>query len=178
MLWRGGGLAHLSLSQLLTLNGTTITQSFPGPGSGYGLDLGMQGIFNVNKKLSLLTGLVLTDIGNTAFSSGSPTINQNLTLGLALRYTHGDVMTTLAYDHAHLLQSGDWREKSHLGLEFKMPILSLYSGLYQFHPTYGFGLNLLLFKVTYVSYAADQTPLYNQNAERRHVLQVAVKFDI
>lgn len=178
VLFRSGGIANINMIQLLTLNSSSILASFPGVGMGFGLDAGVQYIIPINKKFSIMNGISMTDIGNTTFATGSPAQLSNFTVGTAVRYTSSEVIATLAYDHSNILDSVDWREKTHLGLELKFAFLSLMGGLNQFHPTYGASIDFLMAKVNYVSYAQDLGLLWNQIVERRQMLQVALKFDL
>ena len=177
-LWRGGGYQQPSLTQMLGADTKTITSNLTSVGAGYGLDAGLQLIYKLKRNLTFQSGLVMTDVGGTSFSSSADMIKSNLTLGLAGIYKSSDLTATLAYDYAHILESADWKKKSHLGLELKFSILSLYSGLSEFYPTYGAGLNILMLHLMYLSYAEELSSVAGQNAERRQMVELAVRFSL
>lgn len=178
MLIRSGGYQDLTLTQLLTLNASSISSNLAQKGMGLGLDTGIQTVYNVNKRVTLLGGLAATDMGDTSFSAATDSIKSNYTAGVAARFMSQDIVTTVSFDYAHLFDDMDWREKTHLGLELKLPIISFYAGLSQLYPTYGVGIDLWLLKVLYTSYAEDQTGLHGINPERRNYLHVALKFEL
>ncbi len=175
---RAGGYRQLTLTELLTLNAKAITQNLTNFGTGYGVDLGFQYIHKFKKKFSLMSGLAMTDIGDTGFSSGADPQKSNLTFGLAGRYTSSQFVATLAYDYAHILNYADWPKKNHVGLELKFPLLSLYTGINQAFLTYGVGIDLWIFKLMYLSYAEEQATLVNQDPERRSMIHFAMKLEL
>lgn len=179
ILYRGGGIASLSLSELMTFNTQALINSFPQPGLGIGADVGLQYVLPVKKKFSFMSGLAVTDIGNTAFATGAPSQMQNVALGTALRYHNYDMLATLAIDYNYLQDTTqDWREKTHVGLELKFPYLTLMTGLNQLHPTWGVGLDVFMLRLSYVSYAQDISTTWDLNVERRQMVQAMVKFEI
>jgi hypothetical protein len=161
----------------MSLNTTKLKGNFTEFGLGMGLDLGLQYVVRLKKKISFQAGLAWKDIGNTSFSSGANPQNSNLTAGVAAIYQGPDMRATLAYDFDHVFESMDWKKKNHLGLELKFPLLSLATGLNQTSLTYGAGLDFLLFKVMYTSYAEDLATYAGQNSERRHLIFITFKLD-
>lgn len=178
LLWRSGSYQNVSLTQLLTANSSSLLAGFPAVGMGMGLDTGVQSEYNVSKKVSLHGGIAITDIGDTHFSTGALPIQSNFTAGAAIRYKYSDIVATLTYDYAHFFENVDWRKKTHIGTEFKFPMLTLYAGLNELHPTYGAALDILLIKITYVAYAEDLSVVNGANVERRQMVQAIFKFDI
>jgi hypothetical protein len=177
-LWRSGQTQSISLSQLMTGNTDTLLGVVTPVGMGYGIDLGLQFVFNAHKRLTLQAGAAWKDIGDTSFSSGAMPIKNNLTLGLSGTYSYGDLVATAAFDYAHVLDYAQWQKKAHLGLEFKLPFFSFYGGINQVSFTYGAGLSIAMLKLMYLSYGEDQATLVGQDTERRQMVQLAVKFDL
>jgi hypothetical protein len=177
-LTRSGGYQTLSLTDLLTLDTSSLTRSLSESGSGIGFDLGAQYVYTFKKRFTFMGGAVFKDVGDTTFSTGSAPIRSNMVLGVAGTYQYSDLKATLSYDYSNLLNSMDWRKKSHLGLELKFPLISLYSGLNQIYPTYGASVDLWLIKVMYLSYAEEQATLVNQDASRRSMVQITIKLHL
>ena len=176
---RSGGYQNVGLPQLMTLDTKAIFGNVGGSfGTGIGADSGMQLVYNVKKKFSLLSGIAFTDMGQTAFSNGAGPQLSNLTFGVAGRYKSPDLTATLSYDYAHILDYSEWQKKNHLGLELKFPALSLYAGINQVYPTYGAGIDLWIVNIMYLSYAEEQATLVNQDPERRQMIHVSVKFEL
>jgi hypothetical protein len=178
VLWRLGGYQSPSLTQVMALDSKSIMNNFAGKGIGYGIDSGFQFVYNFRKTWSLLSGLSFTDIGSTSFSSGADPQRMNSTFGLGVKYKGPDMTMTIAYDFSRIFDNVDWPKKSHLGAEFRFPMISVYAGLNQVSFTYGFGLDLWLFKLMYVSYGDSLGTLAGQDIERRSMVNLAMKFDL
>ncbi|MEK6704733.1 MAG: hypothetical protein AABZ06_03010, partial [Bdellovibrionota bacterium] len=120
-------------------------------------------------------GMALTDIGNAAFDGNADPQTSNMSTGLALTYKLPGLSTTFAYDYKHMLDSGDWKKKNHAGLEVALPFISVYGGMNQAYFTYGFSLDIWLFRLTALSYAEEQGAYALQDPERRYLLRLALK---
>jgi hypothetical protein len=177
-LMRAGAFQHPSVTDILTLNMQNILGNYQTFGLGIGFDSGMQLLYRLNKKWTLLGGIAVTDLGNTVFSNGSPAISSNLSTGFGVRYKNYDFTATLSYDFQHVLDDIDWQQKTHMGLELKFPILSLYAGLSQLYPSYGFGLDFKLLKVLYTSYTEELGSVVGLDPEHRYLLNVQVDFSL
>lgn len=177
MLWRAGSYVQPTLTDIMTLNMTKLKGNFTDFGLGVGFDLGLQFVRPIRKKLFLQAGLAWKDIGDTSFSSGGSAQKNNLTAGIAAIYQGADLRATFAYDFDRILESMDWKKKNHFGMELKFPLLSLSVGMSQTSPTYGAGLDFVLFKVMYSSYAEELATFAGQNSERRHLLYLTFKLD-
>jgi hypothetical protein len=180
LLYRSGGFQYPTLTQIMTLSTQAIESGFASQGTGYGLDTGTQFVYHlVKKKLDLQAGLVMTDIGNTAFSSGAASQLSNLSFGLAAILRSRDLTATLAYDSGHILDgSMDFSRKNHFGLELKFPVVSLSAGINALSPTFGASLDLWIFKVSGLYYGEDQATVANQDLEQRTMVNASVKFDL
>jgi hypothetical protein len=179
IMYRSGGYQFPTLTELLTLNSSTILANNHALGVGMGADVGTQFIYHASKnKLDLKAGLAMTDIGNTAFSSGADPQLSNLSFGLAATLNSRDMQATLAYDYAHILDNTDWRKRNHLGLELKFPVLSLYAGMNQLSFCYGAALDLWIIRVNFVSYAEEQATVPGQDTESRMMVAATVKFEL
>lgn len=178
VMYRSGNYIDPTLGELLTLTSSTLTSQMQNTGIGYGGDVGLQMIYNIKKKVSLQAGLVMTDIGDLAFSGGAPPQNGNLKFGVAAVYRNADLVGTLAFDFARILEDIDWREKTHFGLELKFPVLTLSVGLSELELTYGAALNIAAFRIAFVSYAEELATAVFQDTERRYLINVAFKFDL
>lgn len=180
VMWRRGGYKQLSLAQLLGASRDTLAEIAPRYQMGKGLDLGVQFVRPLGKRATLSLGLAWTDVGDTTFGDGQPdTMKQNLSAGAAVRFNTGrSSAIIIAYDYKHINEQTDWRKRNHLGLELAFPILSLYGGINQNSLTYGFGMDLWIFRLTAISYAEELGMLSYQETDRRYMLRLALKFGL
>jgi len=175
---RGGKMQIPPLSALVGLNKDVLFGDVKGVGQGLGLDLGLQMSYLLNDQLELLSGVVMSDVGYTSFSNRAPRLAPYLAGGIGLRLKRRDVVATLTYDYQRVTESVDWKKKNHLGLELKLPVISLYAGLNGlFIPTVGMGLNLAFAQFMVASTAQELGTTIGQNTERRIAAQVQLKFD-
>lgn len=177
-LWRSGGYISPTLTQLLTANTKAILGNLAPWGLGYGVDAGVQAVYHFKKRLSVTAAFVGTDLGGLTFTSGADMQRMNLTAGFALNYKTSDMSLTLAYDYNHLLDNIDWVEKSHLGVEFVFPALSLFMSMRGLSFSYGIGLDLFFVKIYGISYIEDLSIVHNVDPEQRYLVHAAVKFDL
>ncbi len=178
LLYRRGSYNRLTMMELLSMNKgqlESITGSF---GMGIGLDLGAQYLHKVNKRLTLSGGVAMTDIGNTSFGPKAMAIEQNLTSGVAAKYSYGHSSLTLSYDYRHMLAPVDWRKKNHLGAELAFPFLRLWGGLDQVYFTYGGSVDLWLARISLVSWKEEFGAFVHQNPARHYTLHLSMKFEL
>ncbi len=175
-LYRAGGFHQPSVTDILTLNMNEIIGDYRTYGTGIGIDTGTQIIYRLSNKFTVTGGLVVTDIGGTKFSNSSPSIPPNFSMGTSFRYKSNDIVATLAYDYQHVLDSMDWQKKVHLGLQLKMPILTLSGGFSELYPTYGVGLDLGVAQINYTNYSDELSSLFGINPESRHMITAKVDF--
>ncbi len=178
VLWRRGGYNTLSLSQILSIGPSTLSEVSGNFGMGLGLDLGSQYRFKLMDRLTLSSGVAFTDIGDTSFGEMAAPVKNNLSVGVAAQYDLRYSSVVLAYDYQHLLEETDWRKKTHVGLGVILPMVSLYGGINQVSLTYGASVDLWLFRVTALSYAEEQGSYAFQDSMRRWVLRFSLKLDL
>lgn len=178
MLWRRGGYRPLGLTSLLNITPELLKSMAGNFGRGLGFDLGMQYLMPLNSRLTLQFGGAMTEIGDVKFASEADTQRGNFTVGTALRYRLPRSEITLAYDYAHISEDTDWRKRSNLGLEAKLPFVSLMLGLHQMRLTYGASFDAWIFKVTAVSYSEEIGTTWGLDPERRFMLRLALGFGI
>ena len=175
LMWRRGGYRLLSIEQLMNLSKNTLFDLAGSYAPGFGVDVGTQFIHTFNRALSLQFGAAMTDIGDTNFGSYADPQKSNAKFGVALKSDMKALRVVLSYDYQHAFDNVDWRLKQHLGFEFALPLLSIYGGLDELYPTYGFGVDVWLVKITALSYAEELSSVYGQDPERRYMLRVSVK---
>ncbi len=176
MLSRRGGYRNIPISTLLTASTDAVKDIFGDAKIGYGVDAGLQGLWRVSKRFSLLGGVSMTDIGHTSFGDGPDLIPMNLSYGIAGRTELSFARLTVAYDYQNALTDADWRRKNHLGAELALPLLSLYAGLNQVYMTYGAAFDLWVFRVSGAIYTEEQGGLIRQSPERRFALRLGLNF--
>ncbi|HLE00041.1 MAG TPA: hypothetical protein VJB59_07270 [Bdellovibrionota bacterium] len=175
LLWRRGGYRLLSLTQMMNVSRDSLQEIVGKYQRGYGIDFGLQYLRTVNSRLKIGWGLVWTDIGDTKFGTGPDPIKSNMATGIAATYQLPKLSTTLLYDYRHLLETADWKKKSHAGVEFALPMISVYAGISQAFFTYGASFDAWIFKVTALSYAEEQGSYVQDDTERRFMLRLALK---
>ena len=177
-LFRRGGYHLLTLEQMVNLNTSTVSNVTGNYETSLGLDLGVQYVKHINKRLSLVAGLAYTEIGGLKFGGQADAQPENLSFGLAAKLKFPGLAVNVAYDYRHITQSTDARMRHHMGVEFKLPIFSLYGGYNQVYPSYGFGVNVWLVNVMLLSYIEEIGSLAHQDPERRYLLRAAVGFGL
>jgi hypothetical protein len=181
LLFRRGGYRELPTTTLLNLSGgaSLLNQVAGAWGSGYGVDLGVQYILPLSDRVTAYLGSAMTDLSNTTFTGGADPIEENLALGAALRFHLGMNELTLAYQaNALTTRAIDWKQRNHLGLEWKLPLLSLYGGIHQVYFTYGTAFDLWILRVTALSYAQELGTYVRQDPNRRYMLKFDLKFSL
>jgi hypothetical protein len=179
MLWRRGGYTTLPLMTLMSLNKDRLSEITGDFARGYGVDAGAQYIYKYTNQLTLSSGLVYTDIGDTQFgASGADRLKANLAIGAAAQYEFSRLRAALAYDFRHILHETDWRKKSHIGIEFGLPLFSLYAGVNQVFLTYGAAIDVWFIKFTISTYAEEHGSFVYQSPERRWMMKLALRFKL
>lgn len=179
MMMRRGGYHWMSTSQVLRLSeGKSLLNEIMGQyGIGFGADLGTQYVREVSRTLTLTGGVVFRDIGDTSFSSAASPIQNNLAVGASAKFDFGLLKVIAAYDMSHILQNTDWRQRNHLGLEFKLPMISLYTGYNQVFFTYGAACDFWFFRASASSYGQETGTFVQQDPTRRYILNLSFKLD-
>ncbi len=180
MLWRRGGYKDVPLTTLLSANIDTLKSLMGSFETGYGLDAGMQFVRSTGGNLSWSLGTSYQNIGNVDFRKNvADTIPGNLTAGGAVKYSLGGITSaTLAYDQAFLLTTTDWRKRSHLGVEWELPGVSVFGGIYQTYLSYGASFDAWVFRVTAASYAEELGGTAYQNGNRRYLVRLAMRLSL
>ena len=175
MLFRRGGYRLVPVTELTALSQETIHRITGDFGQGFGVDLGAQYFFKVNKILTVSAGVVYRDIGDTNFGSGPDPIKGDLGYGLGARLNMGMLKITGDWDYSHLQDRTDWRKKNHFGLSFGLPFLSVFGGVDQVYLTYGAAVDVWLLRIAAASYAEELDSFVYQAPQRRWSLRVDFK---
>lgn len=175
MLNRRGGFRDIPLIEAFSVSPDTVFNLASTWGHAYGLDLGLQYLREIAPRTTLSLGAAWTDLGDTYFGDNVDAVKNNLSAGIAARYTLARMRATLSLEQRHLNLDTDWRKRTHIGGEFKMPFLSLYGGLNQMYLTYGLAFDAWLFRVTAVTYAEEIGTYLYQDPERRYLLRFELK---
>ena len=147
-------------------------------GTGIGADLGTQYIQPMTSTWTLLAGASFKDIGNTSFTSAQASpIKQSLGIGFGSKHNFGLLKVTAAYDYQNITDATDWRARNHFGLEFKLPMITVYGGINQTFFTYGTAFDIWLIKFTLASYGQETGTFVRQNPTRRYILGLSMKLD-
>jgi hypothetical protein len=176
MLWRRGGYHLLSLAEILSLDQSLLGEQAGDYERGMGIDMGLQYLRTLNDRLTLSFGSNFQNIGDITFGPKGDSLKGNLSAGVAATYKHKLLKAILSYEYRHLLDDADWRKKMHLGTEIGLPIVSLYGGLNQTHLVYGVSADVWYVKATVLSYAEDLATYAGQDASRRYMLRLQLKF--
>jgi hypothetical protein len=177
ILWRRGGYRQLPMMTLVSADIDAMKQAVGGfGGPAYGVDFGSQYIRKLSHNLTLSGALVYTDIGDTNFGNGPSPIKGNLSVGVAAKFGYHNAHLTLSAEQRHLLEETDWRKKTHVGMELALPMISLYGGINQVYLTYGASFDVWIMRITAASYAEELGSYVHQNAPRRYVIKIDLKF--
>lgn len=177
MLWRRGGYKEIPLTTLLSASTDSLKALMGSFETGYGVDAGMQYVHKDGSNLSWSLGASIQNIGDVHFSKGvADPVPNNLTAGAAVKYSLGGITSaTLSYDQAYLLTTTDWRKRNHLGVEWELPGLSVFGGIYQTYLTYGASFDAWILRVTAASYAEELGGMAYQNGNRRYLVRLAMR---
>ncbi len=179
LLWRRGGYHTLGFLDIIKLTESptgTLAEITGDYGMGYGGDLGVQYLYHAGKKFTLSAGASFSDIGDTSFASIANPIRSNLSVGVGAVLKLPRATVTAAFDQRHLLAGGDFRRRNHLGIEFKIPMVTLAAGMYQTSFTYGGSFDFWIFRISGAAYGEEKGTNAGQNIERRYDIQTALKF--
>lgn len=177
VLWRRGGYYPLDTVELIDLTQRTTAKINELVGSyemGIGIDLGAQYMTKVADNAKLYAGVAFLDIGDTSFKTMASPIQGDLAMGLGYKIFTDSTTVTFAYDFRNILDSMDWRKKSHLGFEVAFPGLSLQGGIYQAFLSYGVGFDLWLFKIYAGSYATELSDTMHLDPDRRWIIRMSL----
>lgn len=175
VLSRAGGFTRLELTDLLTLNTSLITGRLQSPGMGYGVDLGLQYVLELNSAMRLMASVVARDLGNTSFSGSADPIQSHMVAGVGMKLKAAGNQLTLAYDYSRVFEDIDWGKKVHLGAEWEFALFRLSVGLNQSVLTYGAGLNLPFLSLMYLNTTEELSSRVGIDPENRHMILVSTK---
>jgi len=181
VLWRRGGYFLLTPNQLLQLSEgkSFLSETVGSYQLGFGLDLGSQYVQRLSDRFTLSAGLSFKDIGDTSFTGPiAQPIESDVTAGIGGKVELGLLDINMVYDLSQLNRGGDYRVKSHLGLELDFPLINLMFGLNQIYLTYGTEIDLGFFRLSALSYAEEIGTFAYQDSDRRYVIQFLFKFNL
>ena len=176
--WRKGGYKDVPLATLMTANADTLKALMGNYEIGYGIDGGAQFIRQVSDRFSFSFAGSYQNIGDMNFrGSVADTQPGNLTAGLGMTWQlQGLTSFSLAYDHAYLNESIDWRKRQHLGFEWTLPGIAVFGGIHQTYLSYGASFDAWILRVTAASYAEELGGGAYQAGDRRYLLRLAMRF--
>jgi hypothetical protein len=175
-LLRAGGFTQVNATDLLNNQVSSLLGNYRSFGSGLGADFGTQAVYQVSQQLGFKAGFAALDLGNTVFSNGAPSQKSNFATGIGVNYKSYDVVGTFSFEIKHIFDDMDWQKKVHLGLQLKLPLITLSGGLSELYPTYGVGVNLGVFQIQYTHYLEELASLVGINPEARTMLNARVEF--
>ncbi len=182
ILWRKGGYFNVSTAGFLEASdqGKSYVNNLVGQyGVGYGADVGTQYVYHADKKTEYLFGASVTDIGDTRFSqSTAMTIPMNVSLGVAAKKNLDFFKIAFDADLRNLNMDTAFVNKTHVGIDFGIPLFDIYAGLNQLRATYGISFDLWITKISLMSYGEELGVSYDQNPSRRYMLQIDFQLPI
>ena len=155
-------------------------------GQGIGVDTGF--LFTPVEVWKPTLGVSILNIGDTRykkykrsadFKSGAPAPTpQSVNMGLSINPTFGNFYTRAAMDFRDLNLPTPASEKPSFGTEAgvkgKFVGVSVQGGLSEGYLSGGFEARLFVLNLRYVTYKTERGYFPNQNAERRHLIQVKI----
>lgn len=180
MLWRRGGYRPFTLTQLFTPSEQMILDTIGDFGMGFGVDAGVQFVKTLGSHVTWNLGAAMTEIGDVQFTSGADSQKSNFSVGTAFKLSLDRPKTSfqISYDYRHILNPSDWHMHHHLGVEFGLPMVSVFGGLSEFYPTFGASFNAWLAKVTALSYREELANVYKVDTQQRYLLQIEFSLNI
>jgi hypothetical protein len=147
-------------------------------GSGWGVDLGSEYAYSAGRSL-FTAGFSILDVGTTYFSKTSGTGNlprQDMAInsGVAFKQDFGVFDYTLSADLHPLLSNISFSRQIHLGTEFAIPLVSVYSGWSEGYVSYGFTVKLWPIKLTTGLYGIETGTHYRQQEAKRMILYLSL----
>ena len=85
---------------------------------------------------------------------------------------------TTTFDLRHLLDTTDFKKKSHIGFELGLPFINLDAGVDQVYINYGASVDIWLTRVSILSYEEENGSFVGLNPERRYSLTIDLKFNL
>lgn len=156
-----------------------ITEELRKSGNAIGFDLGMLYKFYQDSWLRPSAGLSIMNIGDLKFGeAGKIPMTVNIGASINPEIPVFDSFT-FGIDYVDILnnykEDKDIPKRLRLGgelylLDRKLMSLGLRAGLYQGYATFGADLRLLLFTVSYVTYAEEVGAYAGQDSDRRHLV--------
>lgn len=156
-----------------------ITDELRKSGDAIGFDLGVLYKFLQDSTLKPQAGLSVMNIGDLRFGeAGKIPMTVNIGASINPEIPVFDSLT-LGIDYIDLFnnyeQDKDIAKRLRLGgelylLDRKLMSFGLRAGLYQGYPTFGADLRLLIFTVSYVTYAEEVGAYAGQDKDRRHLV--------
>lgn len=177
LMYRRGGYHQYAETELFDIK-NSLNAKTGNFGRGYGLDLGTQYLYNLDKHASVMAGVAHTEVGDLNFGDGPDHQKGNLSFGFAFKYAFQRMRAILSYEYANMLADHDWRKKNHFGAEVSIPMLSLYGGVNQVYLTYGGAIDLWLIRLMVYTYTEERGNYVFIDPEKRWALQATLKFNL
>ena len=176
-LYRKGRVWNEKLADLFSISTDALLERAGAFYSSYGFDLGLQYIQPINRHVSSQFGLSYQNIGGIDFDAETAAnIPGNLSVGGAVIFGATSMgQITVAYDLRQLNQEVDFRKRSHLGLEIKLPVITLWAGLNQTYLTYGGAVDFWLARAGFVVFKEELGALSFQRPDSRWMLRLELK---
>lgn len=179
LLFRKGGYKSVPLVTLMSQTNlyTYLDQLAGNYGMGVGMDFGAHYNIPLGKTSAISFGTSFQNAVPTSFSvSTADPLQPNWTAGMAFKNTNRSLDFILTWDMANLDVAGDWRLKSHFGIEIGLPFMRIFAGVNQVYPTAGVILDIWIAKLTLATYAQELGSVAGQDANRRWVIGFDAKF--
>ncbi|RME14990.1 MAG: hypothetical protein D6797_07625 [Bdellovibrio sp.] len=179
---RKGIRQPIKSDELANLDPTTITSKYDQKGVGYAADVGVN--YLAPGPFHPVVSFVYKNIGNTRFLApeggiAPPGDDQEMIVGLASSFYTSGIRITPAIDFKHLLNySEQIGKKINMGVEFSFPMIDIRGGFHQGYYTYGFSVDLGLFRVEAASYGVELGEYPGQKEDRRYVIQFVMELGL
>jgi hypothetical protein len=181
---RTGARVPFGASFLADLDPSRIKDNVTGWGKGYGADAG----FNVVLPAPFFSATFSTvwrNIGQTHFRSSNPNAaeipfdDNDITAGISLLFDTPVVSLRPSVDFRYI-NSTEYQltRKINFGLEVGLPLLDIRGGFREGYYTYGFGVNLGLFRVDAASYGVELGAYPGQIEDRRYVVEFTMELGV
>lgn len=177
---RMGGIRTIGADMLDGFDTSTVASMFTDEGVGYGLDLGF--MYKAPAPLNPTVSVAWQNVGHTQFqlTKGTvtpPGIRDNLVLGASVDGSVGLAGMAAGVEYRHVgLQGEQLGKKIHMGAEVNLLNMDFRAGFYQGYTTYGFGLDLFLFRLDAAMYSAERGAYAGQTPDERLTVGLSASF--
>lgn len=182
---RKGGPYIFGPDRLATISGSnglsTLASSIENEGIAWGMDVGLASRLD-SVPFNPTISMAWKDVGSSAYiktkgDQAPERQKDNLVLGMTIDGSLPLLGLSAGVEYRHITDTGEQLgKKIHLGTELHLAFIDLRAGMYQGYTTYGFGLDLWLFRLEGAWYKVETGAYPGQSPQER--IQIGIMAEI